>query len=359
MKRAIGLRLRSDVPLAYCLSGGVDSTAIAGIASTIFGQEVNAYSIYSDDVRYDESKNADLMVKHLGCRHVIAKPGNVDFIDRMKHIISYHDAPVSTISFYIQSVLAELIAGDGCKVALTGNGADELFTGYYDHYNFWLSSMRNRPDFSSLLEEWREGYGQFVRNPVLSDPLCFVKNPSRRDHVFLNSNQFSGMLKSELEFPQDKKYSADILRNRMLNEVYHETLPVLLRENDLVFMRSSIENRTPFLDRELAEFLAKVPSEHLIHNGYPKYLLRKAVAEIVPREIVFDRQKRGFNASIDDMFPVQNPENQDWLLADSPIFDYVNRCGFESYLKHAEKKNSDSKFMFSFISAKLFLESQS
>jgi asparagine synthase (glutamine-hydrolysing) len=144
----------------------------------------------------------------------------------------------------------------------------------------------------------------------------------------------------------------------MMNELFHETVPVLLHEDDLNSMKWSIENRSPFLDRPLAELLFSIPNEHLIHQGQVKSLLREAVADIAPKQAMKDPRKRGFNASIDSMLDKNDPGVRDWLLAEGPIFDVVQKDAFLKILDSDTSDASLSKFMFSFVSAKAFLESE-
>ena len=118
----------------------------------------------------------------------------------------------------------------------------------------------------------------------------------------------------------------------------------------------SVENRSPYLDRGLAEFLATVPSEHLIHGGYAKWLLRQAGDGLVPDAVRLDKRKVGFNASVDSLIDRGDPETRDALLADGPIFDLVERDRLAEFLDHDMTSNSFSKFLFSFVSAKMFLE---
>ena len=355
---ALRLRLRADVPLAFCLSGGLDSTSLAALATRHFGEQIHAFSIVDSDPRYNELSNMTATVQALGCKHHITYTSTEGFFDRMEALVQYHDAPIATLSYYVHSFLSEAIADAGYKVALSGTGADEMLTGYYDHYAFWLSEMYGSPNFDSLVDDWRGGYGRFVTNPVLQDPLVFQKSPLERGHIYLNRELFNGLLLAPFEEEFfETEYSAGALRNRMMNELAHEVVPVILKEDDLNSMYFSIENRSPFLDRGLAEFIFSVPSKHLIHDGYAKYLLRAAVAGIVPDQVRLDKQKRGFNASLDSLVDRSDPETRDRLLDNSTIFDLVDRTKLETFLGGDMTDNSFSKFMFSFISAKLFLDS--
>ena len=354
---AVKLRLRADVPIAFCLSGGIDSSALAGIAAKHFGQELHAFSVVDSDPRYDERDNMNATVSYLGCAHHVAYTSTAGFFDRLKRQISYHDAPVATITYYMHAFLSEAIHDAGFKVAISGTAADEMFTGYYDHYGFWLAEMSTRQDFPALLDDWRGSYGRHVRNPVLQDPLVFQKNPDERGHIYLNADLFDGFLTAPLgERFKEANYSENLLRRRMLNELFHECVPVILHEDDLNSMMVSIENRSPYLDRGLTEFLFRVPAKHLIKDGYAKFLLRASVEGLVPESVRLDKRKRGFNASIDSLIDRKDPETRAQLLDDSPIFDLVRRDAVEQFLDADMTDNSFSKFLFSFVSAKTFMD---
>ena len=145
----------------------------------------------------------------------------------------------------------------------------------------------------------------------------------------------------------------------MMNELFKEIVPTILAADDRNAMRFSIENRSPFLDRELVELMYSVPNEHLINNGLAKSILRDAVVDLVPDGIRLDPRKRGFNASIDSLLDRTNPETRARLLDDSPIFEIVNRNKMEALLDSDMSANSYSKFMFRLVSTKAFLECQS
>ena len=142
----------------------------------------------------------------------------------------------------------------------------------------------------------------------------------------------------------------------MLNELFHEAVPVILHEDDHNAMYFSIENRSPFLDRALFEFCLTIPTRHLINRGYAKSILRDAMRGLVPDAILENRRKTGFNAPILSFLDVNDPSVRTALLEPSAIFDYVKRDAIESRLQESDLPNSESKFLFYFLSAKMFLE---
>ncbi len=359
LDRAVQIRLRADVPLAFCLSGGVDSAALASIAAKRLGQVPHCFSIIDADARYDESENIDAVVRDLGCETFKIHTSQEGFFERLSDLVAYRRQPVFTISYYVHSFLSQSIHEQGYKIALSGTAADELFTGYYDHYSMWLAEMKatEGTDFNALVNDWKQSYGKVVRNPYLQDPLAFAKNPAQREHIFLNQDVFENLLcKPFHEDFHESRYTDNLLRNRMMNELFHESIPVILSEDDANSMRWSVENRSPYLDRALAEFLYTVPARHLIRDGYVKWLLRAATEGALTDSVRLDRTKKGFNASILSLLDLKDPATRERLLEPSPIFDIVDRDKFSKLLDTKDWPNSLSKFLFSFVSCKTFLD---
>src|SRR5205814_4717996 len=108
-------------------------------------------------------------------------------------------------------------------------------------------------------------------------------------------------------------------------ELFYESVPVILHEDDLNAMYHSIENRSPFLDRPLFELASRIPTRHLIQEGRAKSVLRDAMAGIMPEHARVNRRKVGFNAPILDFLDVTDPGVRAELLRDSPIFEHVRR----------------------------------
>ncbi len=356
--RAVELRLRADVPLAFCMSGGVDSNSLISIAKKIYGYDVHGFTIANADARYEEQEMVENAVATLGIRHTSIPVDTKDFLPRLSILIRQHDAPVYTITYFAHWLLMELVAAHGYRIAVSGTAADELFTGYYDHHLAYLYEMREDPALHAAARQAWEGVVKpFVRNPYLRNPDLFIENPAMRDHIFLGADGFARYLKTEWSEPfAERRYTESLLRNRMLNEMFHEAVPVILHEDDLNAMYFSIENRSPYLDRELFEFCYRIPSRHLIREGFAKAVLRDAMRGIVPERILNNPRKVGFNAPIFSFLDVENPEVRACLLDENPIFDYVWRDRIEELITKPDLPNSESKFLFYFLSSKMFLE---
>lgn len=357
LSESMRLRLRADVPIAFCLSGGVDSAALASFGAKHHGADIAAFSIIDPDPRYDESDNIRATVDDLGCRHHEIRLTQSSDLDRFADLVGYHGKPVATASYYVHSLLSEAMREQGFKVAVSGTGADELVTGYYDHFNLHLHAMRNHPDRAARLQDWQTHLAPIVRNPHLQNPELYDDDPDFRGHIYLNADVFSDYLTEPFrEDFTEEPLSGDLLRNRMLNELCVEAVPIIVREDDLNSMRSSIENRSPYLDRALCDFAYTIPPEHLIRDGYAKAPLREAAKGVLNDTVRLDRHKKGFNAAFRSLFDLDNPKTRERILDDGPIFDIVRREKIEEAMGRAELPNSFSKFLFSFVSAKLFME---
>jgi asparagine synthase (glutamine-hydrolysing) len=302
------------------------------------------------------------MVEHavasLGIRHTAIPTDTSDFLPRLRRLVRHHDAPLYTISYFAHWLLMEAVAAHGYRVSVSGTGADELFTGYYDHHLAYLYEVRGDAVlYANARAAWERHVRPLVRNPYLSSPDLFVEDPEQRDYIYLNADQFSGYLTNGWREPFfEERFTDDLLRNRMLNELVHEAVPVILHEDDLNAMYFSIENRSPYLDRSLAELAARVPTRHLVRDGFAKAPLRDAMRGIVPDRVLDNRRKVGFNAPILAFLDVGDPETREYLLGDGPIFDHVRRDAVAGLLDRDFLPNSESKFLFNFVNARMFLE---
>lgn len=356
--RSVELRLRSDVPVAFLMSSGVDSNAMIACASRIHGQSVRAFTIVNDDPRYDEFEVTERSARELGVDLVPVRLETNDFLDRLDGLVRHHDAPVYTISSYAQWLLMRAVASDGFTVAISGTGGDELFSGYYHHYNAYLAEMRGDDSaYAAALAAWKQWVAPIVRNPILADPEVYEKDPFESRNLYLGCEEFaSWMCTSRPAAMIEVKYTPSRLRNRMLNELFHEAIPQILHEEDLNAMRHSIENRSPMLDRTLFETCQSIPDRHLMRDGYGKSVLRDAMRGIVPDLVLDERRKVGFNAPIHALLDHRDAAVRDRVLSESPIFDIVRRDSIAAILDEDELPNSRSKFLFSFLSARAFMD---
>ncbi len=353
----VRIRMRSDVPIAFCMSGGIDSNSLISLATKELSYDVHGFTIVNTDVRYEEQALVDKAVKELGIKHNSVTLSKENFLPNMQQLVIAHDAPISTISYYVHWLLTEQIQKSGYKISISGTGADEIFSGYYDHHSLFLASIyENKSLYNKSKKSWLKHVAPLIQNKHLKDPDKFIKNPNFRDHIYSGQEFEDRLFYNFFEPFREKQYPVNLLRKRMLNELFEEVVPVILHEDDANSMYHSIENRSPFLDRNLFETSLKFQTKHLIRNGKTKSILREAMRGIVPNIILDSYRKVGFNAPVENLLDIRNSNIREQILDQSSIYKIVKKEAIEKMMKFKTMPNSESKFLFSFLGAKIFLE---
>ena len=361
---AIRIRLRSDVPSAFCLSGGLDSSSLVSIAAKKFNFKINSFSLIdNNDERYNEKKNIDLVVNDVEANHheikLEKKSNNLDYLT---NLIEYKNAPLSTITSYLHSYLQKEISNKGFKVSFSGTAADEIFTGYYDHHLQYLHDVNNTKYFDSSLKNFNKYIKPIIRNKFFQNENLYIHNSNFRKHIFDNFYEFSELinqnLKDEFEFDfQEEKFCENLSLNRRLNELFHENTPIILNEEDSNSMYYSIENRSPFLDSKLIDFMNSVETRHLIKDGYSKNILREVSKDYLIDTVRLDREKKGFNSSVQSIFNFEDKDFYETILnKNNKVYDFIDNSKLRKILQKDISKNHYSKFLFSLINLNIFFE---
>jgi asparagine synthase (glutamine-hydrolysing) len=327
--------LMSDVPVGVFLSGGLDSSAIAAEMAALRKDRIRTFSVgYADD-RYSELPYARIMAKHIGSEHHEVLLGPEDFFESLPSMIWNEDEPLvwpSSVSLFFVSRLA----GKKVKVVLTGEGGDEIFAGYLK-YRAAMWNMRGGRVYRKIVPS----SVQRMTRDVLSSDIgpdwivrklrhSFLYHPDRFEEMhfdnfycaFSESQQpelFTREVSDELcdanpyansmKFFPSNGVDGNLL-NRLLYLDIKTYLVELLMKQDQMSMAASIESRVPFLDHKLVEFAAKLPAHMKIRHFNGKYLLRRAMEDRLPSEII-NRTKKGFPTPV-----------QPWLR--SPLFERLS-----------------------------------
>jgi asparagine synthase (glutamine-hydrolysing) len=357
---AVTRTMQADVPIAFSLSGGVDSNALLFLAKYLCQEPIRAFTIQTRDSRYDETDSVRRVLASSDVAHEFVRINREHGLERLRKLVERRSSPISTISHFMQRQLYEAMAKSGVKVAISGTAADEIFTGYYDHHLLYFAAIKNHRNLLvESIANWTRHIKPHVRNPFLTDANLFIDRPVFREHIYLESERFAKSLRTRWSEKFDERnYCSDILRNRMMNELFHEATPVILFEDDINAMSASIENRSPYLDRELVEFVFTIPTPLLIRDGYTKSVLREAIKDFLPMSVKSDYHKVGFNATITDLFDFKSDGFRSEVLSDSEVFSVVSRDYVETLLDNPTLQNSASKFLFNVLNIKMFLEQQ-
>jgi asparagine synthase (glutamine-hydrolysing) len=312
----------SDVPIGAFLSGGIDSSTVVALMSRLSEGPVKTFSIGFENEGFSELPHARLIARRFGTDHheFVVKP---DAVAILPLLVRHFGEPFADSSAVPQYYLSKL-AGESVTVALSGDGGDEAFGGY-DRY---LAALLARPA-DRLPGPFRNGFAALGRGLAMSpratpfllragrflralsdDPWrrharwmsCF----EREQQVTLFSNDFLERVRSidpeGLILDAYRTSDAAHLLNATLDVDVRTYLPNdLLVKVDITSMANSVEIRCPFLDHPLIEFAASLPPSLKIRGLKKKYLLKRAVADLLPEEIL-DRPKQGFAVPIDQWF---------------------------------------------------------
>ncbi len=314
-ENAVELRLRADVDVGACLSGGLDSSAIVGCASIMFGKKIHTFSsIYSDKECNEEPYIRKVNEKWNTIPHYI-KPDDYEknFTKYIEDLTYHHDQPTGGASLYSQYMVMKGVQGN-VKVVLDGQGADELFAGYIPYYSYYISDLMNKNTFFSkcraikvltiVMKEWPDIIGAVSTDTIvnlvgLKNSFLFQNKNKINDfkvkrRVQLFTNDF--MDKVNDNYQEKEIQCSSGLNTRLCNDVLSKSIPSLLHNEDGNSMAFSIESRVPFLDYRIVEFAIALDGKYKIKNQWTKWIIRRACKEYLPKEITKRKNKMGFPA---------------------------------------------------------------
>jgi asparagine synthase (glutamine-hydrolysing) len=296
---SVSLHLRSDVPLASALSGGIDSSSILAAARAVSdGGEIQAFSFVNEDADQSEEKWADLMGAAAGVRIHKTKPSATDLGREINRLIALQGEPFPTTGIFAQERVFALVCQQRIKVSLDGQGADELLAGYPTYRSARLADLLVRRDKAALGLLRADGWGTILRagGLLLSPSLArLARRLVGEDEVpsWLAADWFHdrGVVTIAPDLPRRRT----LLHDRLEQTVTDLSLPALLRFADRNSMAHSVESRVPFLTTRLAEFVLSLPASYLVANdGTTKSVFRRAMRGLVPDTILDRRDKVGF-----------------------------------------------------------------
>jgi asparagine synthase (glutamine-hydrolysing) len=320
LEEAVSSHLMSEVPLGVFLSGGLDSSAVAALTSKIRGDQIQTFAVGYGEEKFSELPYARQVASHIRSQHHEVRLSREEFFASLPQMIWHEDEPVvwpSSVALYYVARLAR----ERVTVVLTGEGSDETLAGYTRYAWTLLNSKMDRAYRALLPSFVRKSLHAVVDAAPLSASIhrklehTFLMRNGESWPSFYFDNFYSAFAASEL--PQlltaetlDRagqaydgsmqawnrssggRSSGDLL-HRLLYTDINSYLIELLMKQDQMSMAASVESRVPFLDHPLVEFTARIPAAHQIKGLAGKFILKEAVADLLPHDIVY-RKKMGF-----------------------------------------------------------------
>jgi asparagine synthase (glutamine-hydrolysing) len=299
-QKAVSLRLRSDVPVGTCLSGGLDSSAIAAFASKLYNPKVQqaftGITAGSADTTRDETPYAKQVAEALGMAWKHCQPIAQDLENVFERVLDIQEEPFDSASVLMQHLVMQLAHDAGLKVLLDGQGADELLLGYKPHLAWAIKAMAPLTAVqlaAKSLNKYQIGSRELIL--LMSYHTVISRKRGRQ------LSKWKGLRKDlyqqlQAEASAEAGQPSDLF-SKQCYELTHRILPMLLRYEDKNAMAFSIETRLPFLDTDLIEFLLNLPVHLKVNDGWSKYILRKSMTGHLPDAIVWRKGKVGFEAA--------------------------------------------------------------
>ncbi|MGZ3900663.1 MAG: asparagine synthase (glutamine-hydrolyzing), partial [Bacteroidia bacterium] len=343
--KAVKLRLRSDVEVGACLSGGIDSSALCGLMHGILGKDNYCFTSVFKNESFNEEYFADVVAKKINAKYFKTEPNLEGFVRDLDSLVYSQDVPIWDTSTYAQFKVMELAKTNNIKVVIDGQGADELFAGYHHHFVAKWNNLFSGGNISAIKE---------IKNSrkTIESPFVFYakeKIKQRRNvHRSIFSDFFTADFLKEGTINNSSEYF-DTVNEQLVNDIEKARLKTFLKCEDRCGMWHSVESRTPFSDDvELIDFAFSFNGNRKIQKGISKYLLREATKKILPPEIYNRYDKKGFETPMKKWVIQLMPQMISEIK--SADFDFVNNI----YLDRVNKESlTELKMLF-----KLFILSR-
>jgi asparagine synthase (glutamine-hydrolysing) len=300
---AVNIRLRSDVKVGSCLSGGLDSSSIVCIASDLlkekgdFAGQETVTACFSND-KYDEWKFAEEVIKKTNAHPHKVFPDFRQLQEDLDKLLWHQDEPFSSTSIFSQWMVFKKTHEAGLKVMIDGQGADEQLAGYGGNDLSLYTGLLAKMKLGELYEEVK-----FYKKEKGKWPYGFLLGALQLNYKWLTGilpRRYKLRSAANVDWLQNEEPSGIYeklphdLHENLMRQVYGAPLPALLRFEDHNSMAWSVESRTPFMDYRLLEFNFGLPEHFIYFKGVRKNVLRKAMHGIIPEDIENRKDKMGF-----------------------------------------------------------------
>jgi len=318
--QSLDLRMRSDVPIAFMLSGGLDSSAILSkVAHDYPNQTFTAISAIYPNTKDDESEYAQSVIdKYSNIKKEFIVMNSDEFFEHLDQTIYAQETPIADGSMVAHNILMKKVSELGIKVILSGNGGDEVLAGYNTHQNAYYAYLLKQLNFKDLgLKNIKYAFYHLFSSSIkekIKKFLAIKKN-------FLNDNK---LLNLRYKIYNEKYNDGDIVNFYLKMSLDSWTIPGFVWYEDRNAMQYSIESRDPFLDYKLIEEMLKIPGKYKLDNLYTKKILRDVMKGVLPQKILDRKDKKGFHSPINKY---EKYINYNEILNDKEFqnnFNYLN-----------------------------------
>lgn len=330
LDRAIAWRLRSDVPVGSCLSGGIDSSVIAGLIRQHSKPLFLFTSVFKNDAS-DESYYAELVAKKVNGNYKTVEPSPEGLFAELGKLVYAQDVPIWSTSTYAQYKVMELAKLNNIKVVLDGQGGDELFAGYHHHFIAkWngLPGLRAMADIKESARSIQSPFAFYAKEKV---------KQRRNTHLSKIAPYLTDKFVQAFPVINQVRYF-DSVNEQLNNDFVNGRLKSFLKCEDRCGMIHHVESRVPFSDdTDLIEFMFSLDGNRKIRHGVSKYLLREATKDLLPKEVYQRYDKKGFETPMNKWIT----ENQMRLFEKiGNNFEFVN---IEKLRASFKKENAGTK----------------
>jgi asparagine synthase (glutamine-hydrolysing) len=322
LKESFEYRMVADVPVGVFLSGGYDSTCVTALLQAGRTNKIKTFTIGAADNKLDEAPFAREIAERLGTEHTEYYCTIKEALDIIPTLPQYYDEPFADSSA-IPTILVSRMAREKVTVALSADAGDEIFAGYnrYDYISRYGNKLAAIPKTLRKMAAAAMGAVSSKHIPVLKhkanfhsryDKLKNLLNDPSPSELLKNLSQvftdreIKELMSKEVALQQTKHNSAELKKDyydplSFMMAVDYQTYMVddILQKVDRATMSVSLEGREPFLDQNIIEWAARLPSDYKYHQGTKKYILRQIVHKYIPKEMM-DRPKMGFGIPVND-----------------------------------------------------------
>jgi asparagine synthase (glutamine-hydrolysing) len=342
---AVRLRLRADVEVGSCLSGGLDSTAVVTTAASLGQRPLHAFTCaYDEGPAFDERPYVRAAIEASGAVSHVTVPDGSDFWATFDRLHIRQSEPTAGPGLYSQWKVMELAHAAGLKVLLDGQGGDETLAGYFRYLPVRLRDLLSDGNFAGFMRL----FGPVADRLGVSTTLAHTLEPWLPQSAVAPLRRRFGQGKDRIltsrlrrlpagDRPRPPAGFPTHLSRQLAFDTLQRLLPSLLRYEDRNSMAFSIETRLPFLDYRLVEFLFSLPDTQRLDGVTTKAILRRSLADRIPASVLARRDKMGFETPTDLWLRGRYAgETRRRLLTHGPLHDWIDparmREGLDEYL---------------------------